>query len=403
MNTVNVVAYVAWQKIDSKLFIRRRMQEYLRKAQLTIDAGLSVHDLRHTTLKYVESMRVAAPGSYGRYRYCQSQSAPLLYASVYAVLTRSLYGDLDTLPSQNREEWIEYIKSFQCEDGLFRDPEVDCDLASTAMWWGWLHLTFHAVSALALLGGVCKRDFLCIESLMDTSNIEKWFIQTKIRKSGMLGLDAHSPLYFITLLQYIRDTHNSKWANASINKIINLLSAQIDPLTGCWGTSGSVPELADINEGVKIGYHFWIFYFYDQLTIPYSDKVVDSLLSTQNMMGGFDISLNSSACDDIDSIDPLCRLLTQGDYRKIDIEDSLRRAVPWVLANRNSDGGFVFKRNESFQYGHIKMSSGRNESHMFATWFRSLSLAYIGKALPGHFLAKHKWHLPRVPGLQFWP
>jgi prenyltransferase beta subunit len=379
------------------------MQAYLRKSRLTIDAGLSVHDLRSTTLTYVESMRINGPGPYGRYRYCQSQSAPLLYASVYAVLTRSLYGDLDNLTNQDREEWIKYIQSFQCEDGLFRDPEVDCELASTVMWWGWQHLTFHAISALTLLGGVCKKDFLCLESLMDTSNIERWFIERKIRKSESSDIDAHSPLYLITLLQYIRDFHDSNWANAAINKIIDLLNAQIDPLTGCWGTEGHAEDITCIDEGVKIGYHFWIFYFYDQISIPYADKVVDSILLTQNMMGGFDTSLNSSACDDIDSIDPLCRLLIQDDYRKVDIEHSLRRAVPWVLANRNPDGGFVFKRDESFQYGHIKMLSGRNESHMFATWFRSLSLAYIGKALPEHFLGQHKWHLPRVPGLQFWP
>ena len=182
LTTTNLAAHLVWQKIDSKLFFCKRMQAYLRKSRLTIDAGLSVHDLRSTTLTYVESMRINGPGPYGRYRYCQSQSAPLLYASVYAVLTRSLYGDLDNLTNQDREEWIKYIQSFQCEDGLFRDPEVDCELASTVMWWGWQHLTFHAISALTLLGGVCKKDFLCLESLMDTSNIERWFIERKIRK-----------------------------------------------------------------------------------------------------------------------------------------------------------------------------------------------------------------------------
>jgi hypothetical protein len=403
LTTVSLAIDFVRRKIDRTLFFRTRMGGYLRSSQSAIEAGLSVQDLRQTTLAYVESMRIKGSGPYGRYRYCGSQGTPLLYASVYAALTRSMYGDLDTLSAEDRQEWISYMLSFQGEDGLFRDPEVDCELANKVLWWGWIHLTFHVVSAIALLGGVCEKRFLCVEPLRSSPEIQAWFLDRGIRKLPSPDIEAHSPLYLITFLQYSRDFLGVNWSNDAISEIISLLSAQIDPMTGCWGTEGQAKNMICINEGVKIGYHFWIFYFYDRLPIPYADKVVDSLLLTQNVMGGFDVSLNSSACDDIDSIDPLCRLLSQNDYRKKAIEHSLRRAVPWVLANRNRDGGFVFKRDEPFQYGHIKMLSGRNESNMFATWFRSLSLAYVGKALPGHFLARYDWHLPRVPGLQFWP
>jgi prenyltransferase beta subunit len=403
LTTASLAVDLARRKIDHAFFYRKRLDGYLRNSQSAIEAGLSVQDLKQTTLAYVESMRVKESGPYGRYRYCGSQGAPLLYASVYAALTRSMYGDLDTLSAEDRQEWISYILSFQGKDGLFRDPEVDCELANTVFWWGWMHLTFHVVSAIAVLGGVCEKGFLCIDSLRSRPDIQAWFLERRIRKLPSPDIEAHSPLYLITFLQYSRDFLGISCSNEAINEIISLLNDQIDPVTGCWGTEGRENDIIYINEGVKIGYHFWIFYFYDRLSIPYADKVVDSLLQTQNVMGGFDVSLNSSACDDIDSIDPLCRLLVQNDYRKKAIENSLRRAVPWVLANRNLDGGFVFKRDEPFQYGHIKMRSGRNESNMFATWFRSLSLAYVGKALPDHFLAKHDWHLPRAPGLQFWP
>jgi prenyltransferase beta subunit len=400
LNTVKLVVHVFWRITDRNLFFRKRMQTYLRKSQLAIEAGLSVNEIRSSTLGYVESMRINSPGHYGRYRYCQSQQAPLLYASVFAVLTRSLYNDLDTLSDQNRAEWIKYIQSFQCDDGLFRDAEVDCELASNVLWWGWMHLTYHSLMALACLG--VKSNIPILKDFQNPTSIRKWFLSLNITSYPSPKLDGHAPWIYVMLLQYARDIHDVKWANDAITYIIELLNEQLDPLTGCWGTRGHENNKLIINEGVQIGYHFWIFYFYDKLEIPYGDKVIDSLLLSQNELGGFGITLNSSACDDIDSIDPLCRLLTQQSYRKKDIEHSLKLSVPWVLANRNLDGGFVFKRDEPFQYGHIKMLSRRNESHMFATWFRSLSLAYIGKALPEHFLGSHHWNLPRVPGVQFW-
>ena len=38
---------------------------------------------------------------------------------------------------------------------------------------------------------------------------------------------------------------------------------------------------------------------------------------------------------------------------------------------------------------------------MFPTWFRLLSLALIGTALPTHALGHVPWHFLRCPGMQF--
>ncbi len=131
-------------------------------------------------------------------------------------------------------------------------------------------------------------------------------------------------------------------------------------------------------------------------------RIIDSCLRTQNKFGGFGVPANSSACEDIDSIDPLVRLYFLGNYRKEEIKKSLERAIVWVLVNMNEDGGFVFRRMEPFVYGHKLMSSGKDESAMFPTWFRTLSLAYLAKALPTSFLGKFDWQFIRCPGYQFW-
>lgn len=389
-------------KIDKFFFFRLRMNLYLNNSMKLINSSLNAKEIRRSTLAYVESMRLKTPGLYGRYRYCSSQNDALLYASVFAALTRSMYGDLNSLTLKEKNEWVNYIMSYQEDDGIFRDLIIDCKLSRTAMWWGELHLTYLTLMALSCLEAEPVQNIPSIKLFKNYSLIKKWFLALKITKRPSLDINAHAPWIYVMLLQYARDLLNLKWVNKAIHEVIKLLNSEIDPETGLWGTKDKAYKAFYINEGVKIGYHFWIFYFYDNLPIPHAKKVIDNLLSTQNPLGGFDISLNSSACDDIDTIDPLCRMLLKYNYRKEEIVRALELSVPWVLANRNLDGGFVFKRDEAFQYGHVKMLSKRNESNMFATWFRSLSLAYIGKTLPNHFLSVQKWHLPKIPGAQFW-
>jgi hypothetical protein len=67
----------------------------------------------------------------------------------------------------------------------------------------------------------------------------------------------------------------------------------------------------------------------------------------------------------------------------------------------NSDGGFVFRRDEPFMYGHEKMFSGINESDIFSTWFRSLSLAYVSKVLRKSAIGRFNWQFLECPGYQF--
>jgi hypothetical protein len=131
---------------------------------------------------------------------------------------------------------------------------------------------------------------------------------------------------------------------------------------------------------------------------------MDTVLATQNDLGGFGWGvhngsnpLHSSACEDIDSIDPLVRMSRRSDYRRDDVLGVLRRALPWVKKNQAPDGGFVFMLDRPFEYGHPELASGTNVGAMFPTWFRTLSLAMIGKAM-----ISEKWNFINCPGYQFW-
>lgn len=353
-----------------------------------------IQAIRSKTLSYIEEMRIKK-SPYGRYRYSASVDTPALYASIFAVLTRHLYDDLNQLSESQRTEWIIYIQSFQDDDGLFRDPSVKNELADSLDGWGWRHLTLHAFMALSALGTMPVKPLKFLESFYDVHSLRNWL------ESMDWNNDVSNEIQnYTTALQYSRDFYKNPEVDKSVSFILDWLDSIQDPDTGLWGSSFGTPEL--LSKGVQVGYHLWLLYFYNRRPINYAKEIIDSVLKTQSEFGGFGVPLNSSACEDIDSIDPLVRLYQRTDYRRKDIKATLQKALPWVLSNMNEDGGFVFRREAPFTFFHKLLSSSRNESGIFPTWFRTLSLAYLGKVLRDFFVGKYGWKFVKCPGHQFW-
>ena len=360
-------------------------------------SNISVSDVRASTLGFIESMRINREPMC-QYVYSPSQTKPVLYASVYAVLTRHLYHDLDSLGTSEKQRWIDYISSYQADDGLFKDPLVDNEIAATEDWWGWRHLTLHAIMALTALGGVAPKPFTFLEPFLDSNYLAGWlesrdwknrpdFVSNEVQNIG-------------TLLQYARDFHNDKRAKQAVTRLLDWLEDAQDSQTGLWGKPFDTPAL--LSRGVQTGYHLWLLFFYDERPIRYIERIIDSALATHNRLGGFGMVLNSSACEDIDSIDPLARFSRLTDYRRDEVQASLCRALPQVLRNMNGDGSWVFRRHGTIILLHPQMAGIIDEGDMFYTWFRILSLAYLTTVLddaPAQLV--YPWLFKRAPGHQF--
>ena len=203
--------------------------------------------------------------------------------------------------------------------------------------------------------------------------------------------------------------HNDAHAGCAVNALLEWLSTHhLNADTGLWGDLDNRDPVKR-SHAAQAAYHWWPLFFYDARPVPCIERAMDSVLATQNARGGFGwgvhnpaCPLNSSACEDIDSIDPLIRMSRLNEYRRDDVHRALRRAAEWVLTNQAQEGGFVFVKDRAFEYGHPEMRSEAGQGAMFPTWFRTLSLALIGKALPDHALAKVPWQFVRCPGFQFW-
>jgi hypothetical protein len=358
-------------------------------------------------LRFIGSMRLPEHGP-GGYRYAAGVSAPTLYSSTYAAMARSLLGDLGRLSAAERQAWADYLNRHQDEDGLYRDP-VTFDqgwYAGDPLWCGRSHLTCHAIIALTCLGTVAPRPFRWLEPWRDPDRLRTWLAERDW--GARVAWTGNEVMNVGTLLQYARDVHGDSQAGLAIEALLDWLATHhLDPASGVWG-SLHLSDPRQRSHAVQAAYHWWPLFFYDQRPVPNADRAIDTVLATQNPDGGFGWGVHnpaapflSSACEDIDSIDPLCRLTALTGHRRGEVAAALGRAADWVLTNQSPDGGFVFVRGRAFEYGHPQFRGEADAGAMFPTWFRLLSLALIGRALPGHALASVPWHFVRCPGYQF--
>lgn len=361
---------------------------------------MNITVFKQETLDFYEGLRCREDG-YGRYRYAACQTQPVLYASIYAALARHLLNELQTFDANLKKEWIKYIQSFQDNDGFFKDKIIahpgSWYVPPHMEWCGWWHLSCHAIIAMTALGGVVEKDFKIVRPFYDEAYLREWLNRRNQEKMDFVGNEI---LNLGQLLQYARDFHHVRPAGRAMEIIFDWLDKTQDVNTGLWGLKFDTP--AEMNKAYQGAYHFYLLYEYDHRPVAYVERIIDSMLSMQTSLGGFGIHENTSGCEDIDAIDPLCRFCLKTEYRHDDILRALNQAFAWVLHNRVADNGFVFIKDQEMFYGSKYMFSGPHEGSSFATWWRMLSLAIMVQVLKEHAIAVYPWQFIKCPGYQFW-
>ena len=377
--------------LDDGDFLLRRFAQHAIPIYLQFD----LDKLRKLTLGFIESMH-CDPAVFS-YKYASSCSKTNLYSSVYAVMILSMYGELDRFSNDQKAEWIEYFNGYQSsDDGLFYDEVLLNGIYNDIDWWGARHLALHMIIAFRALGARPKYPFKFLNKFYDLSYLKKWLDLEAWNGKFAYENDVDNKIMNIgASLQYQRDCWEDGDADKSIRFMQNYLMERINPATGMWGHY-NLENKNELSRMAQCAYHLFSLFFYDNIELGYKERIIDHVLKTQNIYGGFGVQLNSSACEDIDSMDILIRMMKQTNYKETEVEMALKRAFIWILANQNEDGGFVFRRHEQFVYGHQEMSSQKNESSMFATWFRTLAVAYLAK----HFWGEN-FNIVRGPGYSF--
>jgi hypothetical protein len=338
----------------------------------------------------------------GRYEYTFSASSTrsTLYTSAYACMLLGLHGEIERTSEWERQGWIAYFDEFQSEsDGLFRDPVLTgVEFESDGNWgdgWGIRHLAAHLSIAYSRLGGVPRYPFKFLEPYFDEGYMERWLARFDFSLNIWSASNYVMNLY--SLLEYARDEQRENRANQPIEQMLAWLVARQNPTTGLWHdyAINGYPELGDAIRGA---YHFYPLFSYEGKTVPHRERVIDCILRSQNSWGGFEADERpSGACEDIDALEPLVRFAQQTGHRKAEVDLVVRRALVWVLANRHADGGYESLMENGCHYGnHPETTSLPKQSNLFATWFRTLCLAYMTNYLG----IPNEYKVGRFPGYE---
>jgi len=254
------------------------------------------------------------------------------------------------------------------------------------------------ITAYTALDARPRYPFKFLEHYYSRDRLSKWINDIEWSSNSVGSLDPDNKIMNIgCLLQYQRDTWNDREAGAAVQHLKDSLRKKLNKETGMWG-GFDISNPHERSRMVQFAYHLFPIFFYDKEFDFDAEKIVGITLSTQNRFGGFGVQPNSSACEDIDSIDLLIRLypFISGQLQAA-INDSLAKAFNWALLNQVDDGGFVFRLNEAFRYGSDNTSSLPNEGAMLPTWFRTLSLAYMARFLG----LANNFVITRCPGYEF--
>jgi prenyltransferase beta subunit len=351
---------------------------------------------KQRVLSFLKNMQTDETGF--NYRYSFSCTQPTLYSSAYCCMTYSLLGHLKNMDSNLKNDWVAYFDSFQsATDGLFYDPVVKNEYYTNSDWWGARHLALHMINAYTQLGARPKYPFYFLERYYDLSYLEGWLRENKIQFMNEMANDFDNKLMNIgCLLQYQRDFFNDNKAGQSVEFIQQYLLEELNPNTGLWGND-NISDPRQRSRKVQFAYHLLPLFFFDNIYSFDWEKITDIVLGTQNQFGGFGVKANSTACEDIDSIDILIRISNLSSLKEREIRTAMEKAFKWVLSNQTNDGGFTFLLNEDFMYGHSQMRSIKNEGAIFPTWFRTLCVAYLSH----YFGQKDKFKIIRCPGYEF--
>ena len=377
--------------------IQNRVSKLNLKKSIEEVENFNFIDFKLKLLNFIKSLQFG--DEQFMFRYSLSVTKPTLYASVYALMTLSLLGEINKLSDQQKKDWKKYFDSFQSEiDGLYYDPVVQNEIYNDSDWWGARHLALHIVTAITQLGYKPKYPFLFLRKYYELVNIDKLLDEVDWQSDVSYSNDIDNKLMNIgCLLQYQRDFMKDNEAAKSLEYLKKQLKTKINNVNGIWG-SFDIDNPIQLSRMVQFAYHLFSIFFYDNEYDFDNEKIVQLVLKTKNKHNGFGVKLNSSACEDLDSIDILIRLEKYcSPELRYEIHKQIRKSFKWILLNQVEDGGFVFKISEKFIYGSIETSSNKNEAGMFPTWFRTLSIAYIAK-----YLTKNdNFQITNCPGFEF--
>ncbi len=297
-----------------------------------------IRELKKDLLRFLENVK--HPGPYGRFRY--APKGCLLpheaISSCYAFGILKTINAYDALEEAKKQEWADYLRSFQDpETGEFWSEEIGglCGTEEHGLDPKYLMkrmLTRNVSNALQQMDFPAQYSLRYpeVEPFTDKEKLIA-HLDSFLWDTNPWGAGSHAGTTALILFERLK--RGEEKFRQPLRWTIEYLQEIQDPETGLWGAP-ACPLYERINGAFKI-----IARFINTLGIlpRYPERIIDNVFRHYE-----DPSYEMTGCNEFDNIWVFAATLRTTDYRKQEIQELVHSRLPFIEPFKKPDGGFSF-------------------------------------------------------------
>ena len=290
---------------------------------------------------------------------------------------------LDSLPKEEVNDMINFIKSFQRGDGSIFDPLVNKTASLRLKAGSLINFDFsnffgektkiaetkQSFSALMTMDSKPDRPYLKIPSTVE--EVENYLGRLNWKTPWGAGAHFSTLLFFLHANKKLFDVCEN--AEELIDYAIDWVNKLQSPDDGSWYVGRNISTHEKINGAMKV---ITGLRAVNQLDFGYPEKLIDLCLSVDE---------DGHACDSVDRVYTLhyANKLTGGNHRYDEIEFFCYKQLEAYKEHYFPDiGGFSFYKHRANQYYYgAKITRGLNEPDIHGTFLFLLGITLISQIL----------------------
>jgi len=382
--------------------------------------------LRNRVVNWVYSLELA------KCKFKMSiDSDSTIYTTCFALFIFDLFNHVNEWSQKEKNYWIKTILSYQDQKtGYFIPDKLIGNLDSKPVQ----QLTCFCLSALSILGASPRYKLRFLEKWSTPERISSYLDEIGCFEGK--STTGNMSMFLAIYLTYQYEKYHNDNIMKCIDSWFYLHNKMQNQSTGFWGNSLKNRYYA----GFQNAFHQFVIYNYWGKPIPNYSKIVDTILTLCDHDGHFGIIPGGGGCYDYDAADILINCGYKTSYQKESVLSSLQKLLEVICSEQNDDGGFCesvkrpssliktldrsvvkycfWRWNPYLWYYRLRSTlnasrkkreciqdhwtvNGRcwNQSDLWNTWFRCLTIAEIDKILSHADNVESRWNFHKCIGL----
>jgi glycosyltransferase involved in cell wall biosynthesis len=325
-----------------------------------------------------------------------------LVSAGLAILLLDGLNRLESITREERTVWIEDFTSRQNpESGLFIYPSNASSTRASATYddFGRDHqLTYLVLKIFDALGVKTRHPLRFVDKYCNEKTTIGWL---KNLDWANPNLTSNKLMLLLTFLINRVEQESNTSAVLIYHQILDWLDQNQESKTGLWGTRYSKSPVCPMN----VAYRLIPFYAYIHRPLNRMSRILEYTLQIKINDGPYSGSFLYDSLTTLSIAYILTSFSSQIKSVENEVSDALTKTYSYITDSQNKDGGFsdsIPSAENTIEFdllAPIKLES--NQSNLWDTWLRLLTLATISNRFPHGSLNETTWNFPLRPGIGY--